>query len=57
LAITAVGGYLTYTTHVEPGVTEEQQTVSIWSRTATFAHGATVTGENPVYYLGERLSE
>ncbi|WP_048075304.1 DUF5305 family protein [Haloquadratum walsbyi] len=57
MAITAVGGYLTYTTHVEPGVTEEQQTVSTWSRTATFAHGATVTGENPVYDLGRRLSE
>ena len=57
LIIAAVGGYLTYTTHVEPGVAEEQRTVSTWSRTATFAHGATVTGENPVYDVGRRLSE
>ena len=57
LTVTAVGGYLTYTTHIEPGVAEEQRTVSTWSRTATFAHGATVTGENPVYDVGRRLTE
>ncbi|TKX72916.1 hypothetical protein EXE46_15135 [Halorubrum sp. GN11_10-6_MGM] len=49
------GLWVSYTTHVSPETQTETEVVSQWSRTATFDHGATVTGENPVYDTGQRL--
>lgn len=54
--ITALGGWLTYTTYAEQPTTIEERTVSTWGYTGTFDHGATVTQNNPVYPMGERLS-
>ena len=56
VVLALAGGWITYTTHVEPGTTTEEQVVSSWSRTAGFEHGATVRNPNPVFEEGERLS-
>jgi hypothetical protein len=54
LALT--GGWATYTAHVAPGTTTEQRTETVWRSTGTYSHAATVTEPNPVFDVGERLS-
>jgi len=54
LLVTA-GLWVSFTTHVSPETQTETETLSQWSRAATFDHGATVTGQNPVYDTGQRL--
>jgi hypothetical protein len=56
VVLALVGGWVTYTTHVDPGTTTEERAVASWSRTAGFDHGATVRNPNPVFEEGERLS-
>lgn len=55
VVVALVGGWVTYTAHVEPGTTTEERVVDSWSRTAGFDHGATITDANPVFEEGERL--
>lgn len=56
LILLMTGGlWVSYTTHVSPETQTETEVVSQWSRTATFDHGATVTGQNPVYDTGQSL--
>jgi hypothetical protein len=56
VVLALVGGWVTYTTHVDPGTSTEERVVASWSRTAGFEHGATVRDPNPVFDEGERLS-
>jgi hypothetical protein len=56
LVVALAGGWATYTAHVSPGTTTEQEVVSEWAVTGDFDHGATVTRQNPVYDTGTRLS-
>jgi len=56
VVLALVGGWVTYTTHVDPGTTTEDRVVSSWSRTAGFEHGATVRNPTPVFEEGQRLS-
>jgi hypothetical protein len=56
VVLALIGGWVTYTTHVDPGTTTEERVVASWSRTAGFDHGATVRNPNPVFGEGERLS-
>ena len=56
IAIAAVGGWVTYTTHVDPGTTTEPRTVGSWTTTARFDHHAPVVEENAVFLVGTNLS-
>ena len=51
-----IGGWAGYTAYFDPGVETEERTISTWSRTATFTHGAEVTRPNPIYSTGRRLT-
>lgn len=58
LVLTAlVGGWLTYTTHVEPGTHVEERTSVLFDRTVEFDHGATVSQQNSVFPVGARLAD
>jgi hypothetical protein len=58
LVLTAlVGGWLTYTTHVDPGTHVETRTNVVFERTVGFDHGATVSRQNSVFPMGARLSD
>ena len=56
LVVALAGGWATYTAHVNPGTTTEQEVVSEWAVTGDFDHSATVSQQNPVYDTGTRLS-
>ena len=49
------GGYLTYTTHVDPGTEIETETVSTWQSTGEFDHQAIVVNGTRAFYNGEWL--
>ena len=53
--IGAVGGYLTYTTHVEPGTTTETREVSSWQSSGAFSHQATVVNGTTAFSEGTVL--
>lgn len=55
VVLAALGGWLTYATHVDPGTVSEQRTASSWQTTSQFDHAATVTEDNPVYPAGTTL--
>ncbi|MBV0900913.1 DUF5305 domain-containing protein [Haloarcula salina] len=55
LIVSVAGGWLTYTGHVDPGMTTERETVSAWETNGTFTHAAVVSAENPVYDVGTEL--
>ena len=58
LVLTAlVGGWLTYTTHVDPGTHVETRTSVVFERTVGFDHGATVSRQNSVFPMGARLAD
>ncbi|ERH11238.1 MAG: hypothetical protein J07HX64_03022 [halophilic archaeon J07HX64] len=57
LVAVLVGGYLTYSTHVEPGVKTERSEESSWSSTVDLTHGATVTGNTSVFSEGMVLRD
>lgn len=56
VVLAAVGGWVTYTSVVEPGTHTEERTVSSWSSSRSFSHGARVVRRNPVFPVGSRLS-
>ncbi|MFC7199218.1 DUF5305 domain-containing protein [Halospeciosus flavus] len=56
LVCTAAGGYATAVAYVDPGTTQQQQTVEWWSVAGDFDHSATVTRENPVFPIGTELT-
>jgi hypothetical protein len=57
LALTLVGGYVTYDSHVDGAETVvEQQTVGTWTVESEFEHGATVSRDTEVFSAGEELS-
>jgi hypothetical protein len=56
LAVAALGGVGSYTTHADPGTEIEQRAVSSWSSTATYTHEATVQTETDVFEQGEVLT-
>jgi hypothetical protein len=51
----AIGGYLTYTTHVEPGTTTETREVSSWQSSGAFSHQATVVNGTTAFDEGTVL--
>ncbi|NLV06475.1 hypothetical protein GOC83_10080 [Haloarcula rubripromontorii] len=51
----AVGGYFTYTTHIEPRTTTETREVSSWQSSGTFSHQATVINETTAFSEGTVL--
>lgn len=55
ILLAGVGAWAGYTAFIDPGTETEEATVSTWSRSATFNHGARVTGLNPIYDTGLRL--
>ncbi|WP_323676418.1 DUF5305 domain-containing protein [Halorubellus sp. PRR65] len=54
LALT--GGWVVYTTHVEPGTEGVEQTASSWETASEFQHHAVVTAVNPLYEVGSNLT-
>lgn len=56
LAVAGIGVWATYTTHVDPGITTEQRSTTVWSTATRLDHSATVTRENPLYATGTVLS-
>ncbi|WP_318567694.1 DUF5305 domain-containing protein [Salinigranum marinum] len=52
-----VGGFATYTAHVDPGTTTEERVVATWESSGTFDHAATVTRENPLFPVGRTLED
>ena len=57
LVTAALGGYLAYEPHVEPGVEIEEETVTDWSERTAFGHSATVQQANPVFPVGSELTD
>jgi hypothetical protein len=55
LLIAAVGAWGGYTAFVDPATQTEERTVSTWSRSGEFTHGAEVIRPNPAYTEGRRL--
>jgi len=55
LLLAAVGAGLVYTTHVDPGTTEESRTVSSLTVESEYRHSATVTEPNAVFATGSVL--
>jgi hypothetical protein len=55
--LAAAGGYAAGTAHAAPGTTTEQQSVEQWAVGGEFEHSATVTRENPVFEVGETLTD
>jgi hypothetical protein len=57
LIIGSAGAWMGYTAFLSPSTVSEEQTVSTWSKTSEFTHGAEVTKRNPVYDVGTRLRD
>lgn len=56
VVLAAVGGWVTYGAHVDPGTTTESRAVSSWSSTGNYSHSAAVDEANPLYSVGTTLS-
>lgn len=57
LVVVLLGGYLTYTTHVESGVETEQVQTSSWTSTTELSHSATVTTDTAVFPEGTVIED
>jgi len=55
LVLGAFGGYLTYTTHVDPGTQVETVETASWESTGDFSHYASVVNGTAAFEEGERL--
>ncbi|WP_252699776.1 DUF5305 domain-containing protein [Natronosalvus vescus] len=55
LATVMAGGWLAYEPHVDPALTEEEQTIDTWVEQPTLSHQAEVQRPNPVFSDGEVL--
>lgn len=53
----ALGGYLTYVGHVDPGTQTETREVSSWETNGTFTHQATVVNGTTLFATGEILRD
>jgi hypothetical protein len=51
------GGWLVYSTHVDPGTERVERTASSWEAASEFEHRAVVTEVNPLYELGSNLTD
>ncbi|WP_255191861.1 DUF5305 domain-containing protein [Natronobeatus ordinarius] len=49
VCLLGIGGWLTYTAHVDPGERTEERVVDAWSMTGTLSHEAAVVEPNPLY--------
>jgi hypothetical protein len=56
VVVAFAGGWLVYTTHVDPGTERVERTASSWETASEFDHYAVVTDANPVYEFGSNLS-
>ncbi len=52
-----LGAGVVYGTHVDPGTETETQVVSSWSIDSEYVHSATVTEPNPVFAVGDELTD
>ena len=57
LVFLLLGGYVAYTTHVDPGVETERSQLSSWSSTAELTHEAAVTGNTSAFPDGAVLQD
>lgn len=57
IVLAMAGGYLVYTTHVEPGTEIEQVEESSWSSTAEYTHEAEVLRSTTVFEAGQVLQD
>lgn len=55
--VAAAGGWLVYTTHVEPGVEQQQEVQGTWETTGGYDHAATVTESTRVFPVGATLED
>jgi hypothetical protein len=55
LVLAAAGGWVTYTTYLNPGTHTEERVASSWETAADFDHAATVREPNSVYSVGTTL--
>ena len=55
LLVAALGGYLTYAGHVDPGTTTETRETARWESTATIDHRATVVNGTEAFETGAVL--
>ena len=55
VVLALVGGFATYTAHVDPGTTTEERVVATWESSGAFDHAATVTRGNPLFPVGSEL--
>jgi hypothetical protein len=56
LVVGALGGWVVYQTHANPGVETDQRTVASWSERGTDSYAAEVTEPNPLFREGQTLS-
>lgn len=54
--LTVTGGWLVYSTHVDPGEERVERRAPSWSVQSGFDHHAVVTRANPLYSVGSNLS-
>ena len=55
LVVVALGGWVTYTTHTEPGTQLEERPGPTMEETGAYSHQATVTEKNPIFPVGTTL--
>ncbi|MFP9062112.1 DUF5305 domain-containing protein [Natrialbaceae archaeon A-chndr2] len=56
LALSAFGGWMTYSAYAAEPEPADQRTVEVWSTTGGYQHSATVQTPNPVFEVGEELT-
>jgi hypothetical protein len=52
VVVALAGGWVVYSTHVDPGTERVERTASSWETASEFEHRAVVTKANPLYELG-----
>jgi hypothetical protein len=57
VVLALVGGFATYTAHVDPGTTTEERVVATWESSGSFDHAATVSRSNPLFPVGSELRD
>lgn len=55
--VAAAGGWLVYSTHVDPGVERQQEVQGTWETTGGYDHAAAVTESNQVFPVGATLED
>lgn len=57
ILVTLAGGWLVYSTHIDPGEERQLEVQNSWQSTAEYRHQATVTEENQVFPVGTTLED